>query len=384
MVRFVLLAGTFAATHAVLRSGHTHTSGVIKQAEVVEKKMKRFVQGTIDQAQLPDTTTLSNIAVDMAAIADSVVAVDHLHTQTELNNARDIVEACNTAWTDYDANDLPNEWKKVSDKLDAHDACRRELHEVCYPLEKAKCDAKEDYKDIVIKAFQSNCAQDTCGKTSGFTDEEKTSCNQCLTKADELYQQYHKTLDEHMTTCSSQTNTCDKADDDCDTVQRGFNTQFCLFVDDVELHLGNLNRCYAEEKEDFDEQVKIAETEEAANRNVFISAFKINCFSDVIREISEKSTQGATMSGFNLVEKVKGCLNKEPTQTETLKNGQYTLNDLVVDYHQPEAKLEPTPDYITENADQFYDQTKYPTEYTGIAGYTNFGRDLEPTPNCER
>lgn len=377
MVRFVLLAGTFAATHAVVRSGHTHTSGVIKQAEAVEKKMKRFVQGEIDEAKLPDSQTLSDIADDMEAIADAVVEVDHLHTQTELDNARNFVHACNDAWERY-ARKVPDEWKKASDKLDEHNECRRKLHEECYPAQKLKCDDKENYKGDVIEAFRVNCAQDTCGKTSGFTDDERNSCNGCLANADGLYQRYYPTLDQKMTTCSSQTNTCDEDDNDCDTVQRSYNTQFCLFVDNVELHLAELDRCYAEEKKDFDDQVKIAQTEETANRNVFISAFKINCFSDVIREISDESTQGNTMSGFNLVEKVKGCLNKVPTQTETLTNGKYTLKDLEVDYTEPAAELEPTPDYITEEANQFYRDAKY----SGIVGYVDGGRDLEPTVEC--
>jgi hypothetical protein len=387
MVRFVLLAGTFAATHAVVRSGHTHTSGVIKQAEAVEKNMKRFVQGKIDEAKLPDTETLSEIAEDMEVIADNVVEVDHARTQTELDNARDSVHACNTAWEDYNADGLPTKWATVKAKLDEHNECRRKLHEECYPAQKETCDAKERYKDQVIHAFKNNCAQDTCGKTSGFTDEEKNSCTQCLTSANGLYNQYYGTVDPptglvgEMTKCSLQTNTCADDDDDCDAVQRDYNDKFCLFVDEVELHLGRLDDCYAEEAEDFEEQKTIAETEETSNKNVFISAFKINCFSDVIREISQNSTQGNTMSGFNLMEKVKGCLNKVPTPTETLKNGKYTLNDLNVNYTSPHAKLQPTPDYITEEADQFYDDA---VEYNGIVGYTSGGRELVPTVKCTR
>lgn len=387
MVRFVLLAGTFVATHAVLRSGHTHRSGAVEQADAVADKMKRFVKGEIGSSELPDTETLTEIARDMAAVADAVVDVDHTRTQNELDGAKSSVHACNTQWREYESDGLPTRWAQTEAKLAEHNACRKNLHEVCYPSMRNLCNAKEEYKGTVIKAFRDNCAQDTCSKTSGFTDQEKESCNTCLGEAKALHDVHYGQLTKKMEDCTGETNKCDDEDDACDVIQANYESDFCQFVNQVQTRLGFLDTCYSTAKTAYDKQVVTAQTEETANRHVFISAFKINCFSDVIKEISDRSKRGENMATFNVVDKVRHCLESEPTEDQTVTvNGKYTLKDLVVDYTPPDAKLTPTPEYIEDEDGgpaQFYGEDS-PISNPGIVGYTSgeFARDLPESITC--
>lgn len=358
-----------------------HGIAVSKRADAVEGKMKRFVKGEIGQKELPDLPTLAALHVDMVAIAESMVDVNHALTQSELDSARNTVNACNSAWSDYAANGLQTRWSGVQAALQSHNTCRRQLYTVCYPNMQTACNEKDSYKDTVIQAFASNCAQNTCGEQPA-TDEDKEGCNECLGAAHGLYDAYHTELTGHIDNCNSQTNSCADDDDACDAIQLTYEGDFCRYVDEVLVRMNTLNDCYTQQSAAFDNQVTIALAEETSSKHVFISAFKVSCFATIIAAITDVSGQGQNMSAPNAITQgVRACLETDPRHDEIITpNSNYTLDDLTVNTDGPDPKLEPVEAdyYVDRPADQFYTDASY----DGIVGYTGDGYALPSTFVC--
>jgi len=316
MVRFAVFS-VIVTSQAHSGKHANHIATITAGTNAIQKKFTDFMKGKAKVSDLPTKIELEGLAGDMNATKENLENVNKTNLTTLLDNAKAAVNQCNTDFKETTtAIRETGRWTSVVEAAENHHICRRYLAEECYPNRDTACKQLDAYRLQVINDLKDNipCVADSCADYK----REWQNCNDCSGQANGWHDRHYGLLTGHMTTCNTQTNSCEERRQECDRLQGLVEAEWCLYEGEIGDAYENLDTCYLRDYSAYENQNQTTVDGEVALKGMFAAAIKVDCFVQVIDLIA--NTAGHEHDRIDLskplksttMDKVRECLSLDP------------------------------------------------------------------------